>query len=271
MARIRLIGVVVMEMNLHMTIEYPAQIATLSAPYESRLFKRLCSYALLLLLLASTPLFAESICYGISSNGKIDDAAQLPSSGANFSAYSDAGIALGRTYVHTQVLGIIVAAYRELEQTLPETKFVYGETGWKNGGSFKPHRTHQNGLSVDFFVPVRDATGRSVALPTTITNKFGYDIEFDSRAKFRDYVIDFDAIGEHLYALDIAAKKHKAPIKLVIFEPAYLPKLFATKRGDYLKSNVKFMRTQAWVRHDEHYHVDFLIGCKPISAVQTKK
>jgi penicillin-insensitive murein DD-endopeptidase len=222
-------------------------------------------------MLASSPSFAESICYGTSANGKIDGAIQLPPSGANFGAYSDVGIALGRTYVHTQVLKIIVAAYRELEQTLPETKFVYGETGWKNGGSFKPHRTHQNGLSVDFFVPVRDGTGRSVALPTNIANKFGYDIEFDSHAKFRDYAIDFEAIGEHLYALDIAAKKLKAPIKLVIFEPAYLPKLFATKRGDYLKSNVKFMQSPAWVRHDEHYHIDFLIGCKSIRVIQTKK
>lgn len=258
-----------------MTIEYSAQIPRItsgvSAPYGSRLRERFCSCALLLLLLASSPLFAESICYGTPSNGKIDNAVQLPSSGANFSAYSDMGVTLGRTYVHTQVLEVIVAAYRELEQTLPETKLVYGETGWKNGGSFKPHRTHQNGSSVDFFVPVRDAAGRSVALPTTITNKFGYDIEFDSRAKFRDYNIDFDAMGEHLYALDIAAKKLKAPIKLVIFDPAYLPKLFAAKRGDYLKSNVKFMQTKGWVRHDEHYHVDFSIGCKSIAVIQTKK
>lgn len=258
-----------------MTIEHTAQIPRfepgVSAPYGLRLRERLCSCALLLLMFASTPLFAEGICYGTTSNGKINNAVQLPASGANFSAYSDVGVTLGRTFVHTQVREVIVAAYRELEQTLPDAKFVYGETGWKNGSSFKPHRTHQNGLSVDFFVPVRDGTGRSEAFPTNIANKFGYDIEFDSRAKFRDYTIEFDAIAEHLHALDTAAKKRKAPIKLVIFDPAYLPKLFTTKRGAYLKSNVKFMQTKAWVRHDEHYHVDFSIGCKPIGAVQTKK
>jgi penicillin-insensitive murein DD-endopeptidase len=247
---------------------HPVQIASLSA--SLRPHERLCSCILLFFLLASTPLFAKSICYGTPSNGKIDGAMQLPSSGANFSAYSDVGVTLGRTFVHTQVREIIVAAYRELEQALPDVKFVYGETGWKNGGSFKPHRTHQNGLSVDFFVPVRDSAGRSAALPTNIANKFGYDIEFDSRAKFRDYTIDFDAMAEHLYVLDIAAKKLKAPIKLVIFDTAYLPKLFATKRGDYLISNVKFMQTKAWVRHDEHYHVDFLIGCKSMSINQLK-
>jgi penicillin-insensitive murein DD-endopeptidase len=244
---------------------------SLRSAHTHRARERWCSFAALFILLASTPSSAESICYGTSSNGKIDGAVQLPASGANFSAYSDVGITFGRTYVHTQVLEIIVAVYRDLEQTFPDTKFVYGETGWKNGGSFKPHRTHQNGSSVDFFVPVRDGTERSVALPTNIANKFGYGIEFDSRAKFRDYTIDFDAIAEHLYALDIAAKKLKAPIKLVIFEPAFLPKLFATKRGDYLKSNVRFMQTKAWVRHDEHYHVDFSMGCKSVGDVQTKK
>jgi penicillin-insensitive murein DD-endopeptidase len=252
-------------------MQIPRIKSGLTAPYELRFFKRLGSFAVLFFLLLSTPTFAQSICYGTSSTGTVDGAVKLPSSGANFSAYSDVGVALGRTYVHTQVLEIIVAAYRELEQTSPETRFVYGETGWKNGGSFKPHRTHQSGLSVDFFVPVRDGTGLSVALPTNIANKFGYGIEFDSRAKFRDYTIDFDAIAEHLYALDIAAKKLEAPIKLVIFDPAYLPKLFATKHGDYLKSNVKFMQTKAWVRHDEHYHVDFSVACKPKSINQLKK
>ena len=273
MALIRLIGVVV-GLSLLMTIEHSAQTSRVRfgvmATYGLRLRERFCSCTLSLLMLASTPSFAESTCYGTSSNGKIDGAVRLPSSGANFSAYSDVGVTLGRTYVHTQVLEIIVATYRELEQTLPETKFVYGETGWKNGGAFKPHRTHQNGSSVDFFVPVRNGIGDSVKLPTNIANKFGYGVEFNSHAKFRDYAIDFEAIAEHLYVLDIAAKKHKAPIKLVIFDPAFLPKLFATKRGEYLKSNVKFMQTKAWVRHDEHYHVDFSIGCKLISVVQTK-
>jgi penicillin-insensitive murein DD-endopeptidase len=213
---------------------------------------------------------AESTCYGTISNGKIDGAAQLPASGANFSAYSDAGFALGRTYVHAQIAEIVVFTYRELAQSIPDTKFVYGETGWKSGGSFKPHRTHQNGLSVDFFVPVLNRERRSVALPTNITKKFGYDIEFDSQAKFREYKIDFDAMAEHLYLLDLVSKKNGAPIKIVIFEPSYLPKLFATKRGAYLKTNVKFMQTRAWVRHDEHYHVDFEMACRPMSKNKHK-
>jgi penicillin-insensitive murein DD-endopeptidase len=206
----------------------------------------------------------NSVCYGTVSNGRIDAAVQLPASGANFSSYSDAAVALGRTYVHARVANVVSASYKNLEASAPDVRFVYGETGFKSGGVFKPHRTHQNGLSVDFFVPVRDASGRSVPLPTDITNKFGYAIEFDKSGRYGKYTIDFEALAEHLYQLHFAAKRQQAPIKLVIFDPPYLPKLFATKRGAFLKKNLHFMKQHAWVRHDEHYHVDFSIPCKPL-------
>jgi penicillin-insensitive murein DD-endopeptidase len=251
-------------------IEHSARIAPSIRPIKPISINQLRPIIFLSLLFAATSSLAESTCYGTTSNGKIDGAVQLPANSANFSAYSEAGVALGRTYLHAQIVEIVVATYRELAQSLPDTKFVYGETGWRSGGSFKPHRTHQNGLSVDFFVPVLNREGRSVALPTNITNKFGYEIEFDSKAKFREYRIDFNAIAEHLYSLDIASKKYGAPIKLVIFELSYLPRLFTTKRGAYLKANVKFMQTRAWVPHDEHYHVDFEIACQPMPGKKSK-
>ena len=75
---------------------------------------------------------------------------------------------------------LIVEAYRELVRAAPTKRFVYGETGWKEGGRIRPHRTHQNGLSVDFMVPVLDKDGQSVPLPTNALNRFAYDIEFDA-------------------------------------------------------------------------------------------
>jgi penicillin-insensitive murein endopeptidase len=53
---------------------------------------------------------------------------------------------------------------------------------------------------------------------------------------------------------------------LVIFDPPFLPKLFATARGQYLEQNLPFLRGKAWWRHDEHYHVDFVVPCKPING-----
>ena len=218
-------------------------------------------------LSAASPAFAtESICYGTTANGRLERGVKLPTEGSNFTAYSSLGATLGRTYVHSKVAEIVLAAYQTLEQSASGKHFVYGETGWSAGGQFKPHRTHKNGLSVDFFVPVVDAAGRSVPLPIGVSNKFGYNIDFDANAKYQDYTIDFEALAEHLYQLDVAAKGRSADIARVIFDPPYLPKLFATKRGIYLKANLNFMKGKAWVRHDEHYHVDFSIPCKPIGV-----
>lgn len=205
----------------------------------------------------------ESTCFGTVANGYLENGVKLPYEGKNYAPYSSLGVSLGRTYVHSKVAEIVAAAYSALEASASDKVFIYGETGWSTGGRIRPHKTHKNGLSVDFMVPVIDGTGRSVYLPTGAGNKFGYSIDFDANAKFEGYTIDFEAIAEHLYQLNVAAKARGAGIALVILDPPYLPKLFVTKHGRYLKDNVNFMKGRAWIRHDEHYHVDFSVRCKP--------
>ncbi len=222
---------------------------------------------LLLALVALSPASAaaaESICYGTPSNGRLEHGVQLSESGANFEPYSSVGVSLGRTYVHSKVANVVSAAYSALTRSAPGVQFVYGESGWEHGGRIRPHRTHQNGLAVDFMVPIRDRERRSVALPSAMTNKFGYGIEFDSRARFENLTIDFDAIAEHLYALHQATKAEGIKVERVIFDPAFIPKLYETKRGDFIRANISFMKGHAWVRHDEHYHVDFSVSCRPM-------
>jgi penicillin-insensitive murein endopeptidase len=209
---------------------------------------------------------SESQCFGTVSNGRIEHSVKLPESGPNFTAYSSIAVAAGRTHVHSRVAAILAASYHALHTAHSELTYVYGEAGWPSGGRFQPHRTHQNGLSVDFFVPVRNAEGRSVALPTSPGTRFGYDIEFDRDSRFGEYSIDYEALAEHLYQLDIAARRQGSGIALVIFENAYLPRLFATRRGPYLKDKLHFMKGKPWVRHDEHYHVDFAVPCRAASA-----
>lgn len=217
--------------------------------------------ALVLALTATATVAAESVCYGTVSNGALRDGVQLPSEGPNFTSYSGLAILTGRTHVHSRVATVVTEAYAAVHAELPERVFVYGETGWRDGGRFRPHRTHQNGLSVDFFVPVLDEDGQSVPIPTSTFTRFGYDLEFDAKARLDDLQIDFEATAEHLYQLDRAARRHRAPITLVIFDVAYLPRLFATRRGPALK-RLPFLRRQPWVRHDEHYHVDFAVPCR---------
>lgn len=221
---------------------------------------------LLLVLVCSAVGAAQSVCYGTTAHGRLEGGVKLPSEGPNFVSYSGLAATLGRTHVHSKVRDIVVAAYAKLQKTLPGTVFVYGETGWASGGRFRPHRTHQNGLSVDFFVPVRDGAGRSVPLPTRVSERFGYDLEFDAQGRLDDLSIDFEALAEHLVQLHVSAREAGAGIALVILDPPYLPRLFATRYGRFLQANVPFMKGHAWVRHDEHYHVDFRIPCRPMPA-----
>lgn len=225
--------------------------------------KTVCLVLLLVVPTANAVTAADSVCYGTPANGRLEHGAKLAEEGRNFQAYSGVGVMLGRTHAHSRVVASIASAYANLQHSAPGKRYVYGETGFAKGGPFKPHKTHQNGLSVDFMVPVLDACGRSVPLPGNASNRYGYDIEFDKNARYRDLRIDFEAMAEHLYALDRAGQRGDgAKIDRVIFATEFLPKLFATRRGAYLRRHLQFTRGRVWWRHDEHYHVDFRVACR---------
>lgn len=218
-----------------------------------------------LLALFVAPLSAEqSTCYGTAANGRLKNGVKLPSAGDNFVTYSDLAGLLGRTYMHTIARDIVLSAYTSLKNSHPNKVFKYAETGFEEGGPFKPHKTHQNGLSIDFMSPVLDKQGKSVHLPTHPFNKYGYNIEFDGKGSYGDYRIDFEAMAAHLIALNNAAKEHKAKIWRVIFDPALQSFLFKTRHGEYLRRHITFSKKRSWVRHDEHYHVDFGVGCEAL-------
>ncbi|MRW92679.1 replication initiation protein [Duganella sp. FT80W] len=202
-----------------------------------------------------------STCYGTVAQGRLEQGVQLPASGANFAAYSTLGVAAGRTYVHSDVRDVVLDAYRALAQSTPSTHYVYGETGLANGGPMPPHKTHQAGISVDFMVPVLNAQGVSVPLPSSPLNKFGYGLEFDTKGRYQNLRIDYEAMAEHLYQLSLAAQRHHLGISRVIFDPQLTTQLLATRRGRELQ--LPFMKERPWIRHDEHYHVDFAVSCRP--------
>jgi penicillin-insensitive murein endopeptidase len=215
-------------------------------------------------MVLATSVEAASVCFGTPQRGALQDGCQLPSSGSNFTAYSSVGVEAGRTYVHCSVKAAIVEAYAALAQQHPELRFVYGETGLAGGGPFPPHKTHQNGLSVDFFVPVRDAKGRSVTPPATASNRWGYDLEFDRSGRSGELRIDFDAIAAHLAALLEAAPRHGLAIDRVIFDTDLQRHLRASPLWPSLQGKVDFSTERGWWRHDEHDHVDFAYPCRPL-------
>jgi penicillin-insensitive murein endopeptidase len=108
----------------------------------------------------------------------------------------------------------------------------------------------------DFMVPVR-RSGAVAELATRPWNRFGYGIEFDKTGRAGDLQIDFEAIAMHLGYLQKAARAHGLEIDRVIFAPEFLPELFRTRAARRIKDDVPFFRRPVWIRHDEHYHVDF--------------
>ena len=207
---------------------------------------------------------APSVSRGTPANGSLVRGKRLPTAGTNFRAYSLLGALLGRASVHSAVKATVLEAYEKLAVSHPDVRWVYGETGWPRGGPFPPHQTHENGLSVDFMVPVRDRVGRSVRLPTWPWRKFGYALNFDATGRgtgsVRDLTIDFDAVAAHLLALSDAAPRHGVTLDVVIFAPELERRLVATPAGKRLAGRVRFSRRPPWVRHDEHYHVNFAAG-----------
>ena len=202
-----------------------------------------------------------SVSHGTPAAGSLERGKRLPTSGPNFRAYSRLGALLGRNSVHSAVRATVLDAYSALAITSPDVRWVYGETGWPRGGRFAPHQTHQNGLSVDFMVPVRNRVGRSVHLPTWPWRKFGYALHFDStgrgRGSVRDVEVDFGAIAAHLAALADAATKHGLAVDVVILAPELEQRVLATPEARAFRGRIRFTRRPPWVRHDEHYHVNF--------------
>lgn len=220
---------------------------------------------LLTLLGLTVPLFGkESTCYGTTGDGRLEGGVRLPSSGPNFVSYGRIPEYMGRTFVHSKVRDVAVTAYQILEVERSGKVFKYAECGAKRGGEFWPHKTHQNGLSVDFMVPVLDEAGNSVHLPTHALNRYGYDIEFDDRGRYGEYQIDYEALGAHIVALHKAARAHGVGIWRVLFDPKLQPYLYKTRYGDYIRSNIEIPSKHSWVRHDEHIHVDFIVECQPM-------
>jgi len=216
----------------------------------------------ILLIFSVTQAFSEpSICYGTTSDGHLENGVQLPSKGKNYVGYSSIMRIAGRTYVHDQVEEIVVSAYKALETDQPGKIFKYGETGFQSGGEFKPHKTHRNGLSVDFFVPVVDDDGSSIHLQTNLFNKFGYSIELDKKGQLGSLHIDYEAMSAHIVQLHKQAISRGFDIWRVIFDPDMQKYLFETDYANYLHANITFSERPSWVRHDEHYHVDFTLPC----------
>lgn len=97
----------------------------------------------------------SSISVGAVNNGHLKNGRRFPYSGENYKYFSSLSYLLfNRAWVHQDVLDCSLEAYQTCQQTCPDTRFLLMECSEKDGGRLWPHRTHQNGTSIDFGTPL---------------------------------------------------------------------------------------------------------------------
>lgn len=204
---------------------------------------------------------SRSISYGSGGCGKLTGGQQVPCTGANFEAFTSLACVRGRTYLHPLIADTIAESYADLRARHPTRRWQYGDLGKKHGGPMGPHRTHQNGRAADFFFPVLDETGEAVKIPINASNQFGYGLDFSRQGQLDSTTIDWNAMADHLLALDAAGRHRGVTIKRILLAPA-LQTVFLRKAPAVRHLKPRFNKRRTWSLHDEHYHVLFDVPTK---------
>ncbi|MEL7530219.1 MAG: penicillin-insensitive murein endopeptidase [Bacteroidota bacterium] len=224
---------------------------------------RISLYLLLLFPLSLSQ--AQSISKGTPGNGSLKNAAKLPYKGIGYRYFSPLSYyVLQRGFVHEKVRKTIQQAYQSCHEAMPERKFRLMECSKRKGGPMKPHRTHQNGMSVDFMTPLQKQGKAFQALDRL--GIWHYLLTFDSKAQWRinrKVKIDYETMARHILAVADAAKQQGLKIKKVIFKVELQPALFQGFYGKKLKRRgIYFVRKLSPLidnLHDDHYHIDFAL------------
>ncbi len=201
---------------------------------------------------------------GSVSEGRLVNGKSVPFEGPNFRYFDSLSFVNERCYLNDRVLSVVLHAYEDLERKAPNRQFTIMECSNKDGGVIQPHRTHQNGLSIDFMVPLQKDN-----LPCYDYDAIGgrhYLLDFNNNGQLvsdTDVQIDFDLIAKHLLTLDSIGKTKNVQIKKVILKTEFKKQLFNTSSGNVLRSaGIYFVQKLTPLineLHDDHYHIDFEI------------
>ena len=203
---------------------------------------------------------SESV--GSVSNGSLKNGRIVPFSGKNYHYFDTTSYLANRGFTHEKVLNTVLETYEVLDSLLPGKHFCIMECSHQQGGKLYPHRTHQNGMSVDFMMPKLKDKEPYYGLDNLGAQH--YMLTFDKNGKYSkdpSIELDFNTIALHILELQSAAKKNGMSIEKVIINTGLKDELFATEHGKTLKqSGIYVVRNLSPLInsvHDDHFHIDF--------------
>lgn len=199
---------------------------------------------------------------GTVSNGSLKHGRLIPFSGENYHYFDSTSYLGERAFMHADVLSTVLGAYESLDSLLPGRHFCVMECSHKHGGQLFPHRTHQNGMSVDFMMPKLKDGAPCYELDDLGINHYG--LTFDQSGRYSEDAsiqLDFNTIALHILELQKSANQNGLSIEKVIINTNLKDELFATDQGKILKNSGIYVvqNLSALINsvHDDHFHVDF--------------
>ena len=201
---------------------------------------------------------------GTVSNGSLENGKLMPFSGENFIYFDTTSYLKERAFLNHKVKDVVLEAYEELSREYPGRKFTVMECANRNGGKIFPHRTHQNGLSIDLMMP--KIKGGKPYYNLDDLGASHYALEFDGNGRYSndpEVTLDLELVAHHLLILQEKALNHGLSIDKVIIKTELKDELFAGEAGQELKNSsiyiVRKLSPMINALHDDHFHVDFRI------------
>ncbi len=199
---------------------------------------------------------------GTVGSGSLEHSKLLPYKGDNFIYFDRDSYLEGRAFLHSSTRKSILGTYDSLSHILPHRYFNIMECSNEEGGEMFPHKTHQNGLSVDLMMPLIKDGAPYYGLDTLGIKH--YALNFDDDGKYtRDpsIEIDFNLVAQQILLLDHFARKNGLNVFKVIIKIELKDELFATEYGQILKEKgiyvVQGLSPIINALHDDHFHIDF--------------
>jgi penicillin-insensitive murein endopeptidase len=204
----------------------------------------------------------ESSSIGSVSRGKLENGSLIPFSGNNFIYFDTSSYLSGRAFTHSTVQKVILEGYKSLEDDGCKQTFSLMELSNEHGGKIFPHRTHQNGMSADFMMPLWANNQISYKYDSLGVGHYLMDFDDHGRVSGDDEVsINFDLVAQHILELEKSARTNGMKIQKVIINTDLKDELFDTEHGKKLKNSgiyiVRGLEPLINDLHDDHYHIDF--------------